>query len=854
MNITVESRPPVRDSRREGLRTLRPILKAAGASVGLCLSLFGFPSAAKAKDSYPVGIFNLYGETGLLDMPTAEFNPDGEIAAGASFTPTMDRYSLDFTALPWLEATFRYSRIDRWNNLFGTGGDLYDRSLGFKVRLSQEEEYWPAIAVGAQDILGTGAFGAEYLVASKHIGDFDVTAGLGWRRFGDGPITFPNPLGYIFPSFKARTGFEGTGVPLLNQFFHGPNVGVIGGVSWQTPIEGLQLIAELSGDDFTRETKVGSISVKSPFNFGFSYEPFSGIQIGGGYLYGTQFGVRVTFFANPFDRPYTTRLGTQPLPVNVRTPEARNTAELAMLQSYNNFYDNWPDKGSTAPRSLADMIWSKSDTNRLAVEDAEIYGDSLILKTGLSPQKIACSQLAPLFPQAQSSKISQIAVLGSNNSVDVKICPVFPSTPRIQHVAYQAASGTVEDEAPSVTAPKSLKEKLSQDMSDQGLILDSILIQDQEIDIAYTNTRYRTETEAIGRLVRILMADAPDMVSSFHLISVAASMPQREVDLNRADIERIYQLSGDASELFPSVKILAPAENNPAMEKGSLLDFPNFDWGIAPGYRQSLFDPDQPYRFGFYGTVSATESISRNLSFSGAFEFNIYNTFDITRQSNSVLPHVRSDFAQYLKHGENGIASLSAQYITKLSPDVYFLGRAGYLENMFAGVGGEIYWQPPHQRISFGAALYAVQQRDFNELLGFQHYRVLTGHLSMYYQSPYHGMNFELHVGRYLAGDYGATFEVTRRFDSGVEIGAFATLTNVPFSKFGEGSFDKGFIIHIPVDFLAPLNTQSEFTMDFTPLTRDGGQRLDGEQTLFYATRRASEGELLSNWSEVLEP
>jgi hypothetical protein len=42
--------------------------------------------------------------------------------------------------------------------------------------------------------------------------------------------------------------------------------------------------------------------------------------------------------------------------------------------------------------------------------------------------------------------------------------------------------------------------------------------------------------------------------------------------------------------------------------------------------------------------------------------------------------------------------------------------------------------------------------------------------------------------------------------------------------------------------------------MDFTPLTRDGGQRLDGEQTLFYATRRASEGELLSNWSEVLEP
>ena len=38
----------------------------------------------------------------------------------------------------------------------------------------------PAVAVGARDILGTGAWEAEYVVASKGWGRFDVSVGLGW--------------------------------------------------------------------------------------------------------------------------------------------------------------------------------------------------------------------------------------------------------------------------------------------------------------------------------------------------------------------------------------------------------------------------------------------------------------------------------------------------------------------------------------------------------------------------------------------------------------------------------------------------------------------------------------------------
>ncbi|MGN6147531.1 MAG: YjbH domain-containing protein, partial [Rhizomicrobium sp.] len=213
------------------------------------------PAAARTIGVPPPDSENLYGQVGLLEMPSARSMPDGELSFTVSTTPAMDRYSFGFQALPWLEATFRYARIDNYLPSF----DLYDRSLGFKIRLRQEDDFWPAIAVGAMDIIGTGAFGAEYLVGSKRFGDFDATFGIGWRRFA-GTGEFENPFTLIFPSFKEiDTSFGVGGAPDLKQFFHGPKAGVFGGLTWDTPIDGLRLIAELSGDKYTAQTASGKV-------------------------------------------------------------------------------------------------------------------------------------------------------------------------------------------------------------------------------------------------------------------------------------------------------------------------------------------------------------------------------------------------------------------------------------------------------------------------------------------------------------------------------------------------------------------------------------------------------------------
>ena len=46
-----------------------------------------------------------------------------------------------------------------------------------------------------------------------------------------------------------------------------------------------------------------------------------------------------------------------------------------------------------------------------------------------------------------------------------------------------------------------------------------------------------------------------------------------------------------------------------------------------------------------------------------------------------------------------------------------------------------------------------------------------------------------------------ATFSLSRTFNNGWEIGAYATITDVEFSTYGEGSFEKGITLKAPLSW-----------------------------------------------------
>ena len=111
---------------------------------------------------------------------------------------------------------------------------------------------------------------------------------------------------------------------------------------------------------------------------------------------------------------------------------------------------------------------------------------------------------------------------------------------------------------------------------------------------------------------------------------------------------------------------------------------------------------------------------------------------------------------------------------------------------------------------------------------------------------------FNLSYGKYLAGDRGYTFDLSRVFDSGLRTGFYFTRTNVSFELFGEGSFDKGFYFSIPLDIFRNSYSRGSLDFKFAPLTRDGGQKLLINKSLKGIIFNSNEYSINKYWDDYL--
>lgn len=396
-----------------------------------------------------------------------------------------------------------------------------------------------------------------------------------------------------------------------------------------------------------------------------------------------------------------------------------------------------------------------------------------------------------------------------------------------------------------IAATTDLRRRVAAALSTQGLRLYSFRIEGDTARVGIENDTYRQEAQAVGRAARVLTGLLPAGVDTFVIVPVSSSgMAVSELRIERGDLEELeYALQNDwLSYTRTDITATALAET-PVPER-----FPYFDATLKPYVSPSLFDPDDPMRADIGAELAMVFQPARGVEISGAVRKKIAgNLSSSTRASTSVLPHVRSDFNIYDRTGDPAITTLTGAYYFKPGPDLYGRVTLGYLEPMFGGVSTELLWKPVDSRFALGIEANYVKQRDFDQRFGFQNYDVVTGHLSAYWDlgSGYHG---QIDAGRYLAGDWGATFALDREFNNGWRVGAFATFTDVPFATFGEGSFDKGLRITIPLDWISGEPTRDDFTTTIRPVNRDGGARLEVGGRLYERVRGLQEPGLSDGW------
>ncbi len=380
----------------------------------------------------------------------------------------------------------------------------------------------------------------------------------------------------------------------------------------------------------------------------------------------------------------------------------------------------------------------------------------------------------------------------------------------------------------------------------QGVTLENFAIVGNTAQVRVVNTRYGAAAQALGRTARVLANRVDPEVAQFEVTFVNSGLPISTVTLQRSDLEEL-EFSPDSSwRSLARAQITDAYAMDRAGELAGLYPGRNLGWGTY--FTPSLFDPDNPFRFETGLKLTGFYAPRPGLVFSGEVRQPLYSTIDeSTRLSDSVLPKVRSDAVRYFSGDNARLTRLTGTYLAHPQKDVFARITAGYLEQMFGGVSAEVLWYPIDSRLALGGEVNYARQRDFDGGFGFQDYDVLTGHASAYYDfgNGYYG---QVDAGRYLAGDWGATVTLDRAFNNGVRIGAFFTLTDVSFEEFGEGSFDKGIRVTVPVSWFTGQPTQRSISQTIRPVLRDGGARLDVGTRLYDATRASRGAELSDSW------
>jgi hypothetical protein len=276
------------------------------------------------------------------------------------------------------------------------------------------------------------------------------------------------------------------------------------------------------------------------------------------------------------------------------------------------------------------------------------------------------------------------------------------------------------------------------------------------------------------------------------------------------------------------------------------------------------FSPDikthvgSPEKFLYVGLgIKATTEIqfNRNLVFYSVIGKSFKDNFDKKVSiPNSQLANVRTQVVDYLQGSSKDvyITNMSIENIWSPYNNLYAKVSMGYLESMYGGVSTEMMFKPFKSNFAFSIEYNNVKKRSFDQKFSFANYRVSTTHLNVAHYHPQSNILAKWSYGKYLAQDKGYTLDISRRLPSGWQAGIWFSNTNVSAEQFGEGSFDKGFYINIPLNLFSKNYVKNIQGFGLRTMTRDGAQKLELRNRLIDSFYGSSYNEINENWNGFL--
>ncbi|NCT40503.1 MAG: YjbH domain-containing protein [Alphaproteobacteria bacterium] len=191
-----------------------------------------------------------------------------------------------------------------------------------------------------------------------------------------------------------------------------------------------------------------------------------------------------------------------------------------------------------------------------------------------------------------------------------------------------------------------------------------------------------------------------------------------------------------------------------------------------------------------------------------------------------------------------------------IMPNLHSNLTMGYLDENFAGLGGEILYRPFDKRYAIGAESWLVKKRDPYTVanLGTRDTSLFSGSLNGWYDIPKADVVFGIKAGRLLAQDVGATATLTKNFKSGATLEAYTSISNQADADLFGGTThtDHGLRLNIPLGGYKYLKN-ANIRVTAAPFGKDIAQSVDNPLPLYKATNQFSLSHLAKHWDELNE-
>ena len=427
---------------------------------------------------------------------------------------------------------------------------------------------------------------------------------------------------------------------------------------------------------------------------------------------------------------------------------------------------------------------------------------------------------------------------------------------------------------PKKAPPRATAAEWQQDGSRGAALAEALVKQDfknvrVELDsnvlkLTLTNNRISNMGRAVGRAARTALAFAPEGTRAIHVTYTKLEQPIATYEFQ--DLQRLTDyLTGlvdrDAFLQTVAVRYATPADriddqqgllaavreegNGLAVQvgqDGNIVQVVSEDreanrFKTIPKVSFFFNDPSGALRYEVAAATNYDRRLGQGTYLNSALKLDLFeNVSGVTQKSNSLLPHVRTDVAEYKRGSRLKLNRLLLNQYLTLDERLYARASAGFYEEMYRGVGGQVLYLPKDSRWAADVSVDAVQQRGYRGWFDKLDYKTVTALGALHYKLPY-DITATARAGRFLARDNGVRLEFKRRFQSGVEIGAWYTKTTgkditnpgTPTNPYN----DKGVFLSVPLNIMLPLDSQATAGIGLSPWTRDVGQMVASPGDLY---------------------